>query len=65
MAQYSISLLATGNDAHTAGSVPWMAPEFFNEGGSGATQATDMWAFGMTLYVSKFEGGTFLYLSGS
>lgn len=34
------------------GSIRWMAYEFFADGQTEHTKETDIWAFGMTAYVS-------------
>ena len=49
------TLMASTNlDGGIKGTVRWMAIELFDieEGEAGHTKASDMWAYGMTVYVS-------------
>lgn len=45
---------ATNHEGGVKGTVRWMAAELFDveEGEAGHTKASDMWAYGMTVYVS-------------
>lgn len=46
-------MASTNHDGNVKGTVRWMAVELFDieEGDAGHTKASDMWAFGMTIYV--------------
>lgn len=50
----SASIFQTDSAAAMNGSVPWMAPEIFDVNhGNKHTLETDVWAFGMTVYVRE------------
>ena len=53
MTSYTQSFMNTTTDASFKGSLYWAAPEFFKEGVTGVQHSmeTDVWAFGMTVYV--------------
>lgn len=49
----SLSTFQTDSAAAMNGSIRWMAPEIFDMNhGNKHTRESDVWAFGMTVYVS-------------
>ena len=54
--QYSITALRSSAYGTMKGTIPWMAYELLEDDNFNfiCTEATDMWAFGMVVYVRPF-----------